>query len=208
MIISGMLCNFLSFTPLFYICLQLLSAQKCFKQSIMLRVLIPLKREESFLVWQRTFPASEAFPPCFFLCDTTKLSLRNRKSGVPIPSLSCSWVWVAWTLCLLLGIYSRIATGLLLLHQICPNSVMSHIIWRLGNRMSVFQCQRHHLRLLCDSSIFILLFCLKSVRLCVIKEQIWSLKKELVAGKFRTNLHMGLPTEIVFHLSLHVIELI
>ena len=125
---------------------------------------------------------SEALPPWFF----TPLNFpqeTNHKSGSSYfaPSHSSSGLHglpstlnklsSAWYLAL----YCH---GLLLLHQICPKSSYFSCILRFGNGTLALQCQRHHLRLLCDSSIVIssCSFALKSVRLCVIKEQIRSLK--------------------------------
>lgn len=124
---------------------------------------------------------SEALLPLYFLCNTTKLSPENQ--GVPIlpyhvPRLGCMEFYTHKTYCHVQ----------LLLHQIYPKSSYVSCILRLGDKMSILQCQRHHLKLLCDSSIFIssCSFALKSLRFLRNKEQIWPLKG-ISAGKFITN---------------------
>lgn len=125
----------------------------------------------------------EVLLPLYFLCNTTKLSPKIVSQGVPIlsfhaPCLGCMKSYTHKTYC----------HELLLLHQIYPKCSYVSYILRLGDKMSILQCQRHHLRLLCDSSVFIssCSFALKSLRLFVIKEQIWSLKG-ISAGKFISN---------------------
>lgn len=167
-----MLCNFLSFTRLLYIYLQLLSGTKCFKQSIISKSFNSSQERRVFSCLAQIFPKVQRHFLHAPSCDTTKLSSRNRKSGSSdsVPSSSLSGLHEHYVFCwAFIPGQPRVVATAPNLPQVC---YVSYIL-RLGNRMSVLQCQRHHPRLLCDSSIFIssCSFALKSVRLCVIKEQ-------------------------------------
>lgn len=144
----------------------------------MSKSLTPFKKEESFLDWPRAFARSRCIATTVLLHNSSKLSTRNCKSGFPFHPFMLL-VWAAWA-----PTHTKHTVFCLVFSPVLPHAVatvsdlpkvcyVSYIL-RLGNGMSALHCQRHHLRLLCDAGIFIssCSFALKSVRLCVIKEQI------------------------------------
>ena len=141
MIISGTLCNFLSFTRLLYIYLQLLSGTKCFKQSIISKSFNSSQETRVFSCLAQIFPkvqrhflhAPSSVTPLNFPQETIS-------QGVPIPSLQAPCLGCMNTMSSA-GHLFQVSHGLLLLHQICPKSVMSHIFWDLEIECQFFSAK-------------------------------------------------------------------
>lgn len=141
MIISSMFCNFLSFTDLLYTYFQLLSGTKCFKQSIISKSFNSFQERRVFSCLAKNFPKVQRhFLPATSHVTPLNLPQETVSRGVPIPSLHSPCLGCMDTMSSA-GHLFQDSHGLLLLHRICPQSVMSHIFWNLEIECQLFSAK-------------------------------------------------------------------